>query len=423
MIRYLDLLDALGAAMRDATEAEPFALMIVRQSGLRDIERMFGHGVGEIVAMAIGERIREGLRAEDQVVMVGDGDYAVVLPWLRGAQHATLAASKLARLLATPIDAAGMPVRVQAAVGAAVWPQHGPDPEALCLAAEAACARAQRLRERYAMHVPEARQSLVDYGQLYAAIHGGALRVFLQPVVDVASGQLRAFESLARWPAEDGDWVPPSMFVPVAERSGLIDELTRWSLNASLRHCAAWREHAPGVRCSINVSPLTLVSPEFAEQVAAALSVWGVPGDAVTLEVTETAFAEDADSVLDSLSQLRDAGVRIAIDDFGAGYSSFAYLRQFPVDELKIDLGFVRNMADKPRDRDLVGAMIEAAHRIGAKAVAEGVEDARTVELLAQLGCDQMQGYHLGRPRDAEEVIRQLAANPDLLQAWTIAQA
>jgi EAL domain-containing protein (putative c-di-GMP-specific phosphodiesterase class I) len=240
---------------------------------------------------------------------------------------------------------------------------------------------------------------------LRAALDNGRILAHLQPIWDLRTRRVVGAESLARWHCADLGVVSPDVFVPLAEQTGLIGELTRWSVNATLRHAGEARLGERGMRFSINLSPRVFLEHSFGDQLLAALRLWDVPPEALTLEVTEGAVMEDPENGAEVLHRMSAAGMSISIDDFGTGYSSFAYLRQFPADEVKIDRAFIREVVDQPRSAHLVGSMIELAHRLGMRVVAEGVEDEATLEVLTGLGCDLAQGFHLGRPQPAADFV------------------
>ena len=392
-----------------------FGLLIVRALRLRELGVLLGHGLVESLADAVEERLRGLLRPDDEVVRIGECDFGVVLPRLRERNHAALAASKVARGLNGMIDVGGRPIRANVAVGAATWPADADSFETLCLHADQACAAVAVGRERFALFSGAARSRLVEYGELHAAIAGNQLRLHLQPIHDIASGALVGFEALSRWDNPRLGPVSPAKFIGLAEQTGLIGELTRWSLNAALRHCAEWLPIHPRVTCSVNVSPLAFVDQPLLDQIASALEIWDVPARALTVEVTENAFAEDVPAISDALRTLHEMGVGVAIDDFGTGYSSFSYLKRFPVSELKIDIDFVADIARDPRSARLSASMVELAHALGAVAVAEGVERPETLERLRELGCDQAQGFLFGGANPAEDVVAALVAAPEEL--------
>lgn len=378
-------------------------LLVVRAQRLREFERLFGYVASERLQLAMADRLAHALRRVDSVVPIGECAFAVVLPQLHDRQHAALAASKVARLMREPFEVMGRPMRASITVGGATWPDDATAADVLCERADAACADAVHQRERHALS-SRSGDDAVAHDVLHDALLRNQLQVYLQPIHGVADGRLRGFESLARWQSDDG-WIPPSTFIAVAEQTGLIDELTRWSINATLRHCAEVLRAQPELTCSINLSPRAVLEPGIVDQIGSSLRIWGVPARALIVEITETAFVEDPEQTASVLGELHATGVGIAIDDYGTGYSSLSYLRHFPVTELKIDRSFVADMAGNPRCEQLVAAMIELAHRLGATAVAEGVEQRAELDALRRLGCDRYQGYYIARPGPADAVL------------------
>ncbi|MCE3001533.1 MAG: EAL domain-containing protein [Xanthomonadaceae bacterium] len=245
---------------------------------------------------------------------------------------------------------------------------------------------------------------------LRTALVGNDLSLEFQPIVTLADRRVVAVESLARWTCPRRGSVAPHRFVPIAEQAGLAAELTRWTLHATLREFSELNALDPGLRCAINLSPRAFGEAGLVEQVVAALQIWGIPAQRVVLEVTETAVMEDPETSARALHALRDAGLGIAIDDFGKGYSSFSYLRHFPATVLKIDQSFVTAITLDDRARRLVSSMIGLAHGLGIEATCEGVEDEQTVHCLLDLGCDQAQGFHLGRPMKRADLSPRLRA-------------
>ena len=412
MLNRTALQEAFFRQLHGGDAGAVFGLLVVRALRLREMELLLGHALVESLADAVEAHLQALLRPHDELVRIGECDFAVVLPRLRERNHAALAASKIARGLHGMLDVAGRPIRANFAIGAATWPADAESFETLCLHADQACAAAAGTRERFALFAGAGRSRLVEYNELHAAIAGNQLRLHLQPIHDIATGTLVGFEALSRWDNPRLGAVPPDQFVGLAEQTGLIGELTRWTLNASLRHCAHWLPTHPYTTVSVNFSPLAFVDQPVADQVASALEVWEVPAHALTVEVTENAFVDDAPAIADALRTLYEMGVGVAIDDFGTGYSSFSYLKRFPVSELKIDIDFVADIVRDPRSARLSASMVELAHALGAVAVAEGVEEPETLERLRELGCDQAQGYLFGRPLPAEDAVAALGAAP-----------
>jgi EAL domain-containing protein (putative c-di-GMP-specific phosphodiesterase class I) len=229
-----------------------------------------------------------------------------------------------------------------------------------------------------------------------------------QPKADLGSGQIRSVEALVRWQHPDHGLLGPGEFIPLAERTGLIHPLTRWVLDTALEQAARWRHAGRRLSVAVNVSTRSLLDPAFPDQVAGQLTTWQVPPDLLTLEITESAVMAEPDRALEVLGRLHAFGVGLAVDDFGTGYSSMAYLKELPVDELKIDRSFVGQMATSPSDAVIVRSTIDLGHNLGLRVVAEGVETPHAWDELTALGCDSAQGYLLGRPVPAAELEQQL---------------
>jgi EAL domain-containing protein (putative c-di-GMP-specific phosphodiesterase class I) len=251
--------------------------------------------------------------------------------------------------------------------------------------------------------------SLALLGELGYAIDNDELVLHYQPKIDLKTGQLTGVEALVRWQHPRVGLIQPDRFVPQAEQTALIQPLGRWVLNAALSQCRAWQIGGVPIPVSVNLSMRDLHDPHLPEAVAAVLERWEVLPGQLMVEITETGIMANPDRAVDVLTRLHNLGVGTAIDDFGAGYSSFRYLKQLPVDELKIDKSFVQNMALDPSDAAIVHASIELGRRLGLTVVAEGVEDEATWRLLASLGCDMAQGYYAARPLPAADFITWLA--------------
>ena len=243
--------------------------------------------------------------------------------------------------------------------------------------------------------------------RLRLALARGALALDYQPKVDVASGQVSGVEALARWDDSDLGALPPSLFVPVAERCGLIDELSDWVLRAALRQWAAWRDQGVRIPLAINVSALNLRDKYLPDHIQRMCMGEGMPCEYLTIEVTESATLNVV-HLLDTLTRFRLKGISVSLDDFGTGYSSLVQLRQLPYSEIKIDRCFVADAASSKESRMIVKAVIDLAHGMGLTATAEGVEDARTLALLRELGCDEAQGYFIARPMAASRFVEWL---------------
>ncbi|MEP6899213.1 MAG: phosphodiesterase [Rhodanobacter sp.] len=396
----LDHADAAGGRL---------AVMFLRVQGLREISLRFGYEQGEQAGEKVQELIVQSLRPVDQVFRAGDDSFVIVLPAMLNQNHVLLASTRLAQAFEKPLESGATPWQVRAVTGIAIYPDHGLGADLLCRRAGMALDEAQRRGELHAIYQLHETQVEIFYEELRDAIEANRLQVFFQPVWDIQSRRISGIESLARWTSVQHGEVSPASFVPFSEQSDLISALTRWSINATLRQAASVPARA-GLSYAINFSPRVFARPGTAEQLIGALEIWGVAPTAVVVEITETALVNDLESSMQVLHRLRDLGVRIAIDDFGAGYASIAYLRRFPATELKVDQSLVGAMRDDPHTSKLVSAIINMAHHMDLTTVAEGIEDQDTLELLADMGCDFGQGYHLGRPEPATDFVTRFNA-------------
>ena len=383
-------------------------VLMLRTQRMREFDLSFGYEAGERVASAMRIALDGALRAVDEVVQIGECDFAVILPDLHDRNHAALAAAKLVRTLQLPLEVEGRQFLAPAAIGAAVYPDDGADADLLCRHADIACAEAASGSERFALYASPELPDTFAHGDLRDAIVRNQLVLFLQPIIALQGDRGARAEALSRWTHPLHGAIAPEAFVQVAEQTGLISELTRWNFNVALRHAAQSRDRGHPLALSLNVSIAVLQQSTFVEQVLGMLRFWNVPTELVTLEVTESGLMRDLAHCERMLRQLRDHGFGIAIDDFGTGYSSMAYLKRLPATELKIDKTFVLDMMRDARVVKLVGSMIDLSHHLGLEVVAEGVEDAETLALLRGLGCDHAQGYYLGRPLPAEQMLAAL---------------
>ena len=301
-------------------------------------------------------------------------------------------------------------------IGIAHAPLHGVEPHSLMRSAETAMRAAKRQSTGFAVFEgdPESEENdeLALSHDLRRAVDDNSLELNFQPKIDLPRRRIEGVECLLRWRHPRLGMIFPDLFIPLAEQTGMIAALTGWVLDTALRHCAKWQQQGWDLTVSVNISALTLHNPGFPRSVENSLARHKVAPDRLVLEITETAIISDAARATETLNRLDGMGVSIAIDDFGTGYTSLGYLRRLPISELKIDKSFVMNMQRVPDDEVITRTMIELAHNLSLKVTAEGVEDEPTLDHLARLGCDTIQGYFVSRPVDETALLAWLDVSP-----------
>jgi EAL domain-containing protein (putative c-di-GMP-specific phosphodiesterase class I) len=314
----------------------------------------------------------------------------------------------LARL-AQPFHTGGMEVHVSASLGIAMYPRDGQDSDTLFKNADMAMHRAKDAgRNTYCFFNPEMNESVIDHLHLVsgikAALANREFEIYYQPQFDLKSGRISGAEALLRWRHPTLGFIPPAKFIPVAERSGLINEIGAWVLDGACAQAKAWQDAGmKGLVMSINVSPVQFRRDDIEREVVNALVKWQLAPESIELELTESLLIADAKHLGGVLSRLRAMGVKFSIDDFGTGYSNLGYLKRFEVERLKIDQSFVRRMADNADDEGIVRAIVEMAHCLKLEVVAEGVENQLTLDRLIGFGCEFGQGYHWAQAMPAAE--------------------
>ena len=397
------LLQAQHQANRDGGS---FALLVMDLDNFKEVNDTLGHQFGDRLLREVAGRIQDSIRETDTVARLGGDEFALLLPDIAVEQASECVARILSRL-EQPVSIDGIRVAVGASVGVAMYPGDGDDVERLLAHADMAMYRAKRA-QGYAIYDSGQDTSSVRrlqlMGDLRKAISTGELQVWYQPMVDLRYRRTVAVEALARWPHAGLGFVPPDEFIPLAEQTGMIRMLTLWVLQQAVSQCVDWRRRGIDIMVSVNLSTHCLRDASFCGELAVLLNHSGLPADRLLLEITESALMQNVGYAQDMLKQLHETGVRLAIDDFGTGFSSLAYLKQLPVDRLKIDKSFVLDMVSDGNNAAIVKSVISLAHNMGHEVVAEGVEDAHTLDMLQRFGCDVVQGFYLGRPAAAAEL-------------------
>ncbi len=383
---------------------QPMAVVLIDLDRFKEINDTLGHHHGDLLLIEIGRRLQADLRSTDTVARLGGDEFALLL-YGADTNSALHLAAKIAETIETPFDIGGLRLDVGASIGVAMAPEHGHDLATLLQRADIAMYEAKRTGTGCVLYDPSAdhtsRQQLALAGQLRRAM-SDELVVYYQPKVDLADGQVCGVEALVRWDHPEHGLIPPNQFVPLAERSGLMNELTQVVLEQSLAQLQIWNDEGHQVHMSVNMSARSLHNTDLADMISRTLTANEVSAQRLILEITETTIAADPDGARRVLQQLRGRGVRISIDDFGTGYSSLAVLRSLPVNELKIDRQFVGDL-DHPDGAAIVEYSVQLGHMLGLTVVAEGVEQAADAERLKALGCDVAQGYWYAKPMPADQ--------------------
>ena len=385
-------------------------LVLIDLDHFKDINDTLGHAVGDRLLQQVAERLVHALGDDEFASRLGGDEFAVVVDGDLAATQ-TVAQALLASLEA-PMRVGEVELLVRASAGVAVAPEHGDDAELLMKNADIALYQAKLDRDGISTYSPEYDVNTLERLQLLAdlrtALDTGQLAVEYQPQVNLTSGRIVGVEALIRWQHPVRGSVPPDSFIPLAENSGLIAELTAFVLDTALGHLAALRAAGHELRMAVNLSARHLSDLALPSQVGEALMTHGIPPALLVLEVTETGILTDPARVDVVIGTLRDLGVAIAVDDYGTGNASLSYLKRLEVDELKIDKSFVIDMRRDKHDFIIVRSTIALALDLGLRVIAEGIEDEATATALRELGCDVGQGYHLGRPTTPDQILLRL---------------
>jgi len=403
----------LEQAIADARRNErKVALLFIDLDRFKMVNDSLGHAVGDLMLMEIAGRLTERLRSSDIVARLGGDEFVVVLPELPDASHAALVAQSLLEDLAKPIKAPSTELHTSGSIGIAIYPSDGESVDSLMQSADTAMYEAKSAgRNAFRFFTRAMTETANDRLQLENDLRSAVIReqfeLHYQPQVAPADGKIVGVEALLRWRHPTNGMVGPDRFIPLAEETGLIVEIGNWVLREGCRQARAWLDANLPVRMAINLSARQLRSDNLLPLIRQTVAEFDLPAQSLELEITESALMEHPDDAITILNSIKALGVQLALDDFGTGYSSLAYLKRFPIDRLKIDRSFVRDIETDPNDRAIALSTIALAHSLGLEVTAEGVEEAAQRDFLRDHGCNDAQGWFYSKalPAPAVEVL------------------
>ena len=411
------LLRRLGRALSDCAQTtRPLAVLILALDRFREITNTLGHHNGDLIVRDLALRLGDALGDTDRVARLRGDEFGLLVPDADAALARQIG-DRVLGALDRPFMVQKLPIEVSASIGMAVAPEHGTEAETLLRHADAAVQHAKKIGGGASfLYSPECEpydpERLALLGELRRALESNELQLHYQPKVDLKTHAVVGAEALLRWPHAKRGFVSPADYIPYAEQTGIIRPLTRWVLDRATQEARAWERAGKPLPVAVNVSQRSLHDTRLIDDVLESLQAHDLPPERLQVEVTESAVMHDHVRAAEVLGGLTSRGVSVSIDDFGTGYTSFGLLRRLLVSELKIDKSFVLGMAgDGGEDTAIVRSTAELAHNLGLSVVAEGVEDQWTLDLLGTFGCDQAQGYHIGRPMASSAFLNWIATS------------
>ena len=403
------LIDILDNEMREAnTNGRGLLVCTLHLERFFELGNVLGSEGSDKLSIHHATHPGQLARAKGVLARTGRDEFVIVYR----LQQAALNPQALERFITErqfSVEENGYTLYIEFTLGLALYPDHAQDAQQLLTKAEQAMLQARKDGQQWNIYDADQEQVFVRhhllFGQLRQALQQQHLQVHYQAQIDLTTGRILGAEALARWTDPIAGTVPPAVFIPVAEESGLIRTLTTWLVGECLRECARWHSQGLDLDISINLSALNLLDPELMQVLHTGLAQTGLRPQRVNLEITESCFMASPERAMDVIQRIHDAGFRLSIDDFGTGYSSLSYMRSLPIDELKIDQSFVRTVLFNPGDQAIVSSTIELAHCLNLSVVAEGIEDQETADWLLARGCDIGQGYHFARPMPADAFV------------------
>lgn len=407
----LQLLSRLTKALQSQfADQSMFALLYIDLDDFKSVNDSLGHSTGDELLKAVGQRLNTYKRPGDMLARMGGDEFALLLTSLRDANHAEVLSTQLLQTLSTPFTLlSGRQIFVEACIGICWYPEHGTDEETLMRNADTAMYRAKQLgRNRYSIYQSEMSDAVLQQLDMETALRQAIaldeLELFFQPKLNTQSGLYTGAEALLRWRRADGMLVPPADFIPLAERTGLIIPIGNMVIDKccrTIRDCLDADLNPANIAINISINQFRGRAAALEQSITAALQAWKVPAHLLSVEITESALMDNPEETTAALLSIKSAGIRISLDDFGTGFSNMMHLSRMPLDYLKIDTNFTHALGIDLAGKQVVRSVIELAHRLHLKTVAEGVETDAQWQILKELGCDELQGFLFCRPLEA----------------------
>ncbi|RUM39085.1 MAG: GGDEF-domain containing protein [Desulfobulbus sp.] len=396
-------------------------VIILDLDRFKEVNDTLGHFAGDKLLKQVALRLTGVVRKSDTLARMGGDEFAILLTHVKDTQDLDLFINRILKVMVLPFKISGMSLDLQASMGIALCPDHGKDVDTLIQRAEVAMYAAKQQKNGYAVYSKNldrfSPKRLTLMGELRQALQRDELVLYYQPQIDLKTRTVKQAEALIRWEHPVHGLLPPNEFIKLAERTGLIKDLTNWVLDESISQILKWEQQDFPMTLAVNISPSCLLNTDLPEIIIGSLGSHNLGRSMLTIEITETSIIQDPELASEVLNRLKKLGADISIDDFGTGYSSLALLKKLPVSEMKIDKSFVMDMLNNDDDETIVKSIIDLAHNLGLSVVAEGVESLVIAQRLQQLNCDTLQGYYFSKPLPAKEFKAWHASHAEILMS------
>ncbi|HET6370491.1 MAG TPA: EAL domain-containing protein [Nitrospiria bacterium] len=415
-ISFRDLLQR--TILEGKFNGRPVATLLMDIDRFKEINDTLGHERGDLLLRHVGSRLKDVLRSSDTIARLGGDEFGLVLP-VGSSNDAVSVARKILIALDDPFEIEGLPIAVESSIGISLYPDHGANAESLIQRADVAMYISKRRKNGFTVYNPEhdlhSPRRLALLGELRHGIESAQLFLLYEPKIHLITGRVTGVEALVRWQHPQLGLMLPDQFIFPAEQTALIKPLTVFVLNEAIRQCRAWHQQGQKIPVAVNLSVRNLQDPSLPNQIGEILQANEVAPSDLELEITESSIMADPEMAMNTVEDLSKMGIRLAIDDFGVGYSSLGYLKKLKVNSLKVDRSFVKDVPYNNDDVSIVRSTIDLAHNLGLEVIAEGVDSKKGLKKLISLGCDQAQGYYISHPISPSELVRRLNEFPGIL--------